>query len=270
MSNRHENKLEETVKNLENSIPNIKLAYAEWLPESVKKAIKDHLFFISGNGDIRIFNAMSGIFNKKIKELPKFEKIFNNKENNELIWLKLDKISPEKTHKFVSRLFFFSDNFARIDDGSKVQKEVKSFENIINNMDTLTNLLNENKINFFALSCRDETDKILENIQQFKKKSLPFFDEKLHHLKEMNKLNYSRETKHENAEAIYFAREISDYFRNNFEQPLNEITVIITNLLFNTDYEETNISIFYNAVKKRNNKPYIQKIKKGETDHFYK
>lgn len=265
-----EKNINKMTKGSEKDIPIINFPYAEWLPDSVKNAIENHLFFLKGQGDIRVFNAMSGLLNKKIENLSRFEKIFNNRENMEQIWIKLDKISSKKTYDFVLRLFAFFDNFRMIDDGSRLRREVEIFETKINYMNQLEELLTYNSLDFFSLESSKEAEEILKNIKMFKEKSLPMFNEKLKHLEEMNKLNYSRENKHKNAEAVYFAREISKYFRNNFKKPFNEITVIMVNLIFNTDYEEANISIFYNAVKRQENEPYLKKVRNGEIDKFYK
>lgn len=244
--------LDKIIEELEKGLPEINFAYANSLPDSVKKAVEEHLYYLKEERKWKYFELKNGILKRQIEQLYYFRKIFiDSSDNIEMmnIWQKLDSISSKHTHNFVLRLFYLPEAFFKhLNTDTDNQKEIKDFKKIIKQITDLEDILGKSKHNFYLITNGKEIKNVLKSINVLKRETISLCESHTEILKKHKEREYSREKQSENAEAIFFARIISKIFRTTFKKPLNKIVASIVNNIFDTEYQANNITKFYSTV----------------------
>lgn len=226
-------------------IPFPEYQLSSWFPENLQNKIKEQEELIKSlnKEELRkffdVYAMMVEYFNLVIP-------IFIDAGMKE-IWLKLNKISNSKTEKFISYIFHIANDFeGAISLYNKHLNEKECFNNILQKINELEELLEEYECHFYGHMLTEEFEPLKEKLQIFKEKGIPLFE----NFKEMtNNISYissdwrpiTREYKSETALPIFFARKISLFFKQEFKKPYNRYVAEIVSLLFDKHYSENDI-----------------------------
>lgn len=216
----------------------------DWLPINVQCRVEQivNSFEAVNNEQLRkIFDCYELLIGHFNFILP----VFISPSMKEM-WLKLDKISSEKTEKFVQEIFFIQNNFeGAVSMYYKHISERKCFEKILQKTEELQELLSEYH-GYYGHIYTKQFDILEKNIKKFQEKSIP----KLQQFKECTKnISYlnsgyqpiTREFQSDSALPVFFAKKISLYFKKEFGKPFNRYVAEIISLLFDKHYSENDI-----------------------------
>ncbi len=242
----------ETAQLVDINFPDFELP--NWLPDNLKNEIIIYTNSIKKFKDNPVrhmcdfYFFMTAYF---IRVLP----IFINPYMKEM-WLKLNKISPEKTEQFIMRMLIMENDFqGALSLYFKHIGEKNCFNKILTKTEEIKDLLEEYQYHFYGHMITNEFFELEKIIKSFQKKSikkLKVFEEDT---KDISYLFSSwrpitREYQSEKALPIFFARKIALYFREEYNKPYNAYVAEIVSLIFDKTYSENEIIKMTKPIKK--------------------
>ena len=228
--------------------------YPNWLPKEVRKAVE---IYIKQRVEYanRYHNLFPTYWEKERANINKISNAFTNSSAS-TTWSKLLKKSPDKTIKFVTALFHINherefesitvDNFA---------KEKESYVDVYKKCKEFIYALHKHNEEYDGGLLGDyykDIMPLLDNFLTMSHQHFCDFNEYVEHSskKENSLIAESRKKHSKKADAIYFIRRISAFFRTEFGKPMNaEIAELIQAIFDIQEYDEDNIKKLTKDVK---------------------
>jgi hypothetical protein len=231
----------------------IEINYAENLPENIKTILEKRRLWLNNPSDDTFYDAN----NRTVDAIKKFKRqreyfdlckpLFVEKMIVEQIWIKLNKISIQKTTQFVNDLFILLEMcYLKSKEHPLVNdKELQNYEKIENKLKLLEKVLNEAEENESLLfySYHKDYKKLLNSINEFRQvlsKPLMLLTY------DSNTLINDKGSKNKNGKAIFFAQKVRILLKKYYNKKLNKINSLVVDSIFNVYYSENEITKFCN------------------------